>query len=190
MRDIDALKKSEYTPGMNITPTPQPSTETTPTDAAESPTPQTTLWARLGWTIAVLSVCLVLAAATGGGKNALMTGISATAVAVAAGAAVYLYFLPTVEAMARGQNNVTQVALVNVFFGWSLLGWVLALVWAVKPQETSHQNPLHPLPPTANTTEQDNRATKDCPMCGETVLAVARKCKHCGSMLDDITQTT
>lgn len=169
---------------MNIEPTPQPSNETTPTDAAESPTPQTTLWARLGWTIAVLAACLVLAAATGGGKNALMTGISATSVAVAAGAAVYLYFLPTIEAMARGQNNVTQVALVNVFFGWSLLGWVLALVWAVKPHPTSHQEPPRPLPSTPTAAAEDTRATKACPMCGETVLAVARKCKHCGSMLN------
>jgi hypothetical protein len=26
--------------------------------------------------------------------------------------------------------------------------------------------------------------TKPCPMCGEDILAVAKKCKHCGSMLD------
>lgn len=28
------------------------------------------------------------------------------------------------------------------------------------------------------------QATKPCPMCGETILAVAVKCKHCGSVLD------
>jgi rubredoxin len=26
--------------------------------------------------------------------------------------------------------------------------------------------------------------TQQCPMCGEPILAVAKKCKHCGSMLD------
>ena len=28
-------------------------------------------------------------------------------------------------------------------------------------------------------------ATKPCPYCGEQILAVAVKCKHCGTMLDD-----
>jgi hypothetical protein len=29
------------------------------------------------------------------------------------------------------------------------------------------------------------QGTKSCPFCGETILAVAIKCKHCGSMLDE-----
>jgi hypothetical protein len=29
------------------------------------------------------------------------------------------------------------------------------------------------------------QATKTCPLCGETVLAVAIKCKHCGGTIDE-----
>ena len=29
-----------------------------------------------------------------------------------------------------------------------------------------------------------SQTEKPCPMCGESILAVAKKCKHCGSMLD------
>ena len=32
----------------------------------------------------------------------------------------------------------------------------------------------------------ESRDTKPCPLCGEEILAVAKKCKHCGSMLDEV----
>jgi len=40
-----------------------------------------------------------------------------------------LYFVPTIVATARNRA-VAPVMLLNLFFGWTLIGWVAALIWA------------------------------------------------------------
>lgn len=44
---------------------------------------------------------------------------------------VYLYFLPSLIAFLRGYKNTLSIFLLNVFLGWTVLGWVSALVWSV-----------------------------------------------------------
>jgi hypothetical protein len=47
----------------------------------------------------------------------------------------FFYFLPTVVAASNKHPSVAGIFLLNLFFGWSVLGWVISLVWAVsKPQ--------------------------------------------------------
>jgi hypothetical protein len=43
-----------------------------------------------------------------------------------------MYFLPTIIALARSKRDITAILLLNLFLGWSVIGWVVALVWAVK----------------------------------------------------------
>lgn len=43
---------------------------------------------------------------------------------------ILLYFVPTVVALLRGHRQTFPIAVVNVVFGWTLLGWVVALAWA------------------------------------------------------------
>ena len=41
------------------------------------------------------------------------------------------YFIPTFVALARKKRNTAAIFAVNLFLGWSFVGWIVALVWAV-----------------------------------------------------------
>ncbi len=41
-----------------------------------------------------------------------------------------LYFLPFIVAWKRDHNNEMSIALSNLFFGWTLIGWLVCLIWA------------------------------------------------------------
>ena len=41
-----------------------------------------------------------------------------------------MFFLPTIIAVARG-HNALAIFLLNFFFGWTVIGWFWALIWAV-----------------------------------------------------------
>jgi hypothetical protein len=43
-----------------------------------------------------------------------------------------MYFLPSILAFARSKRDMTAIVLLNFFLGWTMIGWVVALVWAVK----------------------------------------------------------
>ncbi len=43
-----------------------------------------------------------------------------------------MYFLPTIIAFARNKRDTTSILLLNFFLGLTMIGWVVALVWAVK----------------------------------------------------------
>ncbi len=41
------------------------------------------------------------------------------------------YFMPTIIGMQRSKRNTPSIFVVNLFFGWTLIGWVVALAWAL-----------------------------------------------------------
>jgi len=43
---------------------------------------------------------------------------------------VSCYFMPTIVALVRDKRGAGSVALVNLFLGWTMIGWLLAFVWA------------------------------------------------------------
>jgi hypothetical protein len=51
--------------------------------------------------------------------------------------ALMIYFLPTYIAVQRDQPNALAIFALNLFLGWSLIGWVGSLVWALVNQRRS-----------------------------------------------------
>jgi 4-amino-4-deoxy-L-arabinose transferase-like glycosyltransferase len=45
------------------------------------------------------------------------------------------YFLPSICAFMRHHPQKISILLLNFFLGWSIVGWVIALVWAFKKAE-------------------------------------------------------
>lgn len=83
-----------------------------------------------------------------------------------------LYFMPTIEANLRNKKNIQSIALVNIFLGWTLVGWIVSLIWAINEDApaVSQSTPSQPAVSTS---------TRICPHCAETVKAEAKICKHC-----------
>jgi hypothetical protein len=45
------------------------------------------------------------------------------------------YFLPFAIAFNKKRANSGAIFALNLFLGWSLIGWVVALVWAMKDEK-------------------------------------------------------
>lgn|GEM_PF-1947053 len=45
--------------------------------------------------------------------------------------AAIIYFVPTVVGFVRDHPNKFAILALNVFLGWSFIGWVVALIWAL-----------------------------------------------------------
>ncbi len=67
-----------------------------------------------------------------------------------------LYFIPTIVAGHRHVTNVGSIAVINVFLGWTFIGWVVALAMACRsapprppaPWEKQKRPGMWPPPPS------------------------------------------
>lgn len=80
---------------------------------------------------------------------------------------VLLYFVPLVVASNRRHRQVLAIGVLNFFLGWTLIGWVIALVWAcivsddhaVAREPVPETVPIKPAPTQNPVTAIDQRTT-------------------------------
>lgn len=87
--------------------------------------------------------------------------------------AALLYFLPSI--IGHGKRNFGAIFLVNFFLGWTIVGWIVALVWACA---AGYRQPVFafagPAPiPSAG-------GSRFCSHCGARALSAAHFCWSCG----------
>lgn len=44
-----------------------------------------------------------------------------------------VYFLPAI--VGRKKKNASAIFVLNLFLGWTFIGWIVALIWAVTYEE-------------------------------------------------------
>ena len=82
---------------------------------------------------------------------------------------IAMYFLPAIIAFSRKVTNVGSVLVINIFLGWTVIGWVVALAMAVKsktPQVVVVTSST-PLP--------------GCSKCGTALTPGQQYCSNCGT---------
>jgi hypothetical protein len=78
-----------------------------------------------------------------------------------------LYFLPAV--IGRDKRDATGIFLLNLFLGWTIIGWVIALIWACAAEPYPR---VHVLPVAV--------AGRYCCRCGTITHPGAHFCAACG----------
>ncbi len=55
-----------------------------------------------------------------------------------------VYFVPTIIAIVRHARNVLGIVLLNIFGGWTLVGWIIALVWSIRDERQANYKSDNP----------------------------------------------
>jgi hypothetical protein len=79
---------------------------------------------------------------------------------------VFLYFLPAI--LGRDKSDATGIFLLNLFLGWTLIGWVAAFIWAIAADRPHY---VHYVPASVG---------RFCSQCGTPGPAGGHFCGACG----------
>lgn len=105
--------------------------------------------------------------------------------ALTVGALIFLFFAPSYVAYSRDHRNATPIIILNIFLGWTFVGWVVALVWSFS-DNVPPPRPSAPKRPSEEPTVRSENDRVICPQCRELTNARIESCLHCGSDLADV----
>ena len=94
-------------------------------------------------------------------------GLLLVLLCIALGLAVY--FLPTIIASQRNHAQQNSILLLNLFLGWTFLGWLVALIWSVSSSTAGSSSVPVQNPPASL-----------CSHCGRYSPGQGGFCPHCG----------
>ncbi len=49
-----------------------------------------------------------------------------------------IHFLPTIVAALRNSRHLVAIFLLNLFLSWTVIGWIVALIWAITSEPKYH----------------------------------------------------
>lgn len=87
---------------------------------------------------------------------------------------IVLYFVPTIAA--RKKKDRDAILAINFFLGWTVIGWVVALAWALKSEEPRTIVIRNDAPALAGVTGP----AMLCAHCGKYNLPESIFCTSCG----------
>ena len=89
---------------------------------------------------------------------------------------LFLYFLPAF--LARKRSDFTAILVLNLLAGWTFIGWIIALVWALS---SGQQRQVAVTAQPAAPPQAISGTGFFCSACGKSCEAGARFCSSCGA---------
>lgn len=87
---------------------------------------------------------------------------------------IAIYFLPGIVAHVRVHNDENSIVILNFFAGWTVVGWLAALIWSASGNVYV---PVQKAAPVVSSPDVDDY--EPCPECAEPVRKGAVKCRYC-----------